>query len=114
MEVMRSAELSVNFHQTSRRNIREDSTLPFSSLIILSFELRTPWSPPWILFRIWGSHSGGYEEFYLLGYDELHGAISQKIELFMNIVVPAIRLTNPTTLDMDPPHSTVLARRDSH
>jgi hypothetical protein len=22
-----------------------------------------------VLYRIWGSHSGGYEEFYLLEYD---------------------------------------------
>jgi hypothetical protein len=34
--------------------------------------------------RILGSHSSGYEEFHLLGYNRLHGIISQKIELFKN------------------------------
>jgi hypothetical protein len=33
--------------------------------------------------RIWGSHGGGSEEFCLLGYDGLHGVISQTIELFI-------------------------------
>jgi hypothetical protein len=32
--------------------------------------------------RIWGFHSGGYEEYHLLGYDELHGVISQKMILY--------------------------------
>jgi hypothetical protein len=32
--------------------------------------------------RIWRSHSGGYEEFFLLGYSGLHGVMSQKVEVF--------------------------------
>jgi hypothetical protein len=27
--------------------------------------------------RVLGSHTGGYEEFYLLGYNRVHGFISQ-------------------------------------
>jgi hypothetical protein len=42
--------------------------------------------------RIWGSHSGGYEEFYILGYNAvtfngLHGVISKKIEFLMKNVI---------------------------
>jgi hypothetical protein len=33
-----------------------------------------------ILYRIWGFHSGGYEEYHLPG---LHGVISQKMILFI-------------------------------
>jgi hypothetical protein len=38
---------------------------------------------------IWGPHTGGYEEFYLLGYNVngLHGITSQEIELFMSTIV---------------------------
>jgi hypothetical protein len=32
--------------------------------------------------RIWGSHNSGYEEFCLLGHNELHDMLTQKIKLF--------------------------------
>jgi hypothetical protein len=37
--------------------------------------------------RIWGFHSGGHAEFYLLGYSGLYDVTSDKIELFNLIVV---------------------------
>jgi hypothetical protein len=49
--------------------------------------------------RYTSSHSGGHEEFYLLGYDAvwyaLHGVISQKKILFKTT---AVKTSNPTIL----------------
>jgi hypothetical protein len=34
--------------------------------------------------KIWGYHSGGYDEFCLLGYNLLHDLVSQKTKQFIN------------------------------
>jgi hypothetical protein len=50
-------------------------------------------------YRICGSHSGGYEAFYLLGYNAvltftgLHAVTSQYTELFVTTI---LRISNPT------------------
>jgi hypothetical protein len=38
--------------------------------------------------RIWGSYNSGYEDFCLLGHNELHDMLTQKIKIF-NIILHA-------------------------
>jgi hypothetical protein len=60
-----------------------------------SFLCRESSSNP--LRRTWGSHSWGYDEFYLLKYN---GAISQNTELFLVIYSTASRLIGWSILAM--------------
>jgi hypothetical protein len=52
--------------------VSTDYTVVVEEMVILCFNLHATWSRYWtigILCRFWGFHSGGYEEYLLLGYE---------------------------------------------
>jgi hypothetical protein len=55
-----SSKTLVPSYQTTRRHFPENSNLHINRLENVK--------PHILLCRIWGSHTGGYEEYHLLGY----------------------------------------------